>query len=243
MKNLLVFLLLWFSFISISFSQDSLGNFIHTYGRVEMLVPADFASLSFSVSENGSSLREAVEKSKKKVSFITTSLFQLGVKKDNLSTSRFFSGENFGGKSFFSSKNDYKTEITTFIKVDSLEILEEIILTLSDHKPDNISDIFFELDNPETYKMQALENAIKKAKEKANILARVMEVKLTKPIEIIEKNITSNNSKMSNLVIRGGLANPFNSVYQIEDVNKSGELLFREKIKIIAEIELKITIN
>ncbi|MCB0482845.1 MAG: SIMPL domain-containing protein [Flavobacteriales bacterium] len=213
------------------------GKFIVTYGKVEISVPADYASLSFSVTEKGSSLREALEKTKGRVGQITAALINLGLEKENLSTSKFYSGENFDGKSFFSSKNDYKTEMTTFLKVDSIGFLEEVLLTISDFKPDNISDVSFEISNPEEFKLQALEAAIKKAKEKANLLAKNMDVELTKPMEIIETKSSSIT------VLRGGRINLYNSVYEVDKGSTPGGAFFRESLKISAEVELKITVK
>lgn len=242
MKNLKS--IIWIVLISISstFAQDSLKNIVTTFGRIEIKVPADFATVSFKVITEGSSLRDAVEKAKTKVGLVTQDLYNLGLSENNISTSRFHTGENYGGKSFFSSKNDYKTVINTYLKIDSLNTLENILLTISDHKVDEISNITFNLKNPEKHKMEALDKAMNKAKEKAILLAEIMGSKTEKPLMITE--IKSNR----NINIRGGRSraypNPFNAAYVIDGVDLSGgQSIFSESISVTAEIELQVLIR
>ncbi len=232
--------------IAVSFSNalDSLQNVITTFGNVELKVRADYATVSFSITSEGESLRNAVAKAKKKVIKATKDLFTLGLNEKNVSTSRFYSGENFGGKSFFSSQSDFKTEISTYLKIDSLEILESVLLTLSDHKVDEISNISFGLKNPEKHKLKAIEKAATKAKEKAILLAKVMESKISNSYTITE---LTRQDKYANYAysIRGGRsdANPFNAIYMADGATVNSKSIFSESIKIIAEIKLQILIK
>ncbi len=228
-----------FTLFSISYGQDSLKNSITTFGTVQLNIPADYAQVSFIINANGSTLREAVDKAKKVVQSITTDLFEMGLSKNSISTTHFYSGENFGGKSFFTSKNDYKTEITTFVRVDSLDILEDVVLKISDHKPDEISDISFQLNNPENYKMKAINEAIKKAKQKAIILAKEMDVEIDKPIKIKELFV----SQEANYNFRGQRTNHLNAVYMVDGVDQLGQSIYSEKIKVEAQVELIVLIK
>jgi uncharacterized protein len=237
MKIFKLLILLILIFAISSFGQDSLKNVITTYGKVELKVPGDFATVSFKVISEGSSLREAVLLAKEKVGLITSDLFKIGLSEKNISTSRFYSGENLDGKSFFSSASDYKTVIDTYIKIDSLVLIEDILLTISDHKPNEITEILFKLKNPEKYKLQAIEKAIYKAKEKALLLANVMDAEIEKPLminEIIDPR---------NINFRGGRINPYNVVYQVDGIDFGEKYIFSENIIVTAEVSLQVLIK
>ena len=227
------------SFITFSNAQDSLQTSITTHGTVELNVPADFASVSFTIKSNGSTLRQAVKNAKTRVQTITNDLLKMGLNKSNISTSKFFSGENIGGQSFFTSKNDFKTEIITYIKIDSLEILEDVVLLISDHQPDEISNISFKLKNPEDYKMKAVKEAIKKARQKAIILATEMGVSIGKPIKIEEEIF----SLQPYYGLHGGRTNLSNSVYFFDTPEKGSQSIYSESVKIEAKVRLVTSIK
>ena len=238
MKHTCIFLLL-FILINFVYAQDTPRNSITTYGTVELNVSADFATVAFSIKSKGSSLREAVDKAKERIEVITSAIIGMGIKEKNISTSNFYSGENVGDKSFFSSKSDYKTEISTFVKVDSLKILEDVILEISDYKPDEIRDITFELSNPEEHKMQALNVAIKKAEHKAEILASELDVTIEKTIKAEEILTTIEPVYRT----RGGRSNPFNTVYFLHGVQQTGKSIYSENIKIESQVKLVVSIK
>jgi uncharacterized protein YggE len=246
MKSLKQSILILLIAISFSFAQDSLQNVITTFGKVELKVPADYATVSFSITSEGESLRDAVNKAKKKVIKVTKDLFTLGLNEKNISTSRFYSGENFGGKSFFSSNSDFKTEINTYLKIDSLDMIENILLTLSDHKVDEISNISFSLKNPEKYKLEAIEKAISKAKEKAILLSKVMGSTISNPFMITELNSHAElKNHEKNIYVRGGRSypNPFNAIYMVDGASDKSRSIFSESIKIVAEVKLQVSIK
>jgi uncharacterized protein YggE len=221
-------------------AQDSNEKTITSFGRIELNIPADYATFSFKVITEGSSLREALDKANTKIAQVTKDIRKTGLPKRNISTSRFQTGENYGAKSFFSSKSDFRTVISTHLRVDSLAILEELLLTVSDNNVDDISNISYKLKNPEKQKLAALEKAIQKAKEKAELLAKQMNCEIGDPLIITELNSSHNNR------IRGGRSypNPFNAVYEISEINiESGQMLYSEMINVTAEVELKIQIK
>jgi transposase len=85
-------------------AQDSNEKTITSFGRIELNIPADYATFSFKVITEGSSLREALDKANTKIAQVTKDIRKTGLPKRNISTSRFQTGENYGAKSFFSSK-------------------------------------------------------------------------------------------------------------------------------------------
>ncbi len=210
------------------------------FGGAEINTPADNAKFSFEITEKGSTLTEAVKKAKTKINLISKSLFKIGLTQNNLRTTLFNSRENFRDKSFWSSKKDFKAQMTVNISIDSLNLLEPAVLRLSDFKPDEISNIKFNLKNYENVKISALEKAIKKAKEKAELLAKNMNTKLGNVMYIEEIQNTVSSSAYSQK-----FPNPYNSMSTIKSEPSSIEsgnsfftqyITIRTRVKVIVEL-------
>lgn len=168
-------------------------------GSAEILARADTASFSFEVMGQGPNLFQAVDQARGKVSKISEALFKAGLKKENLRTSLFHSGENSGNKSFLSSEKDYQANLTVIVSLDDLNLLETAIITVSGAKPEKLSDISFSLKSYEKLRMEALEKAVLKAKEKATLLSQIMNFKLGDVIAIDAKeSIAENNPGVRN---------------------------------------------
>jgi Uncharacterized conserved protein len=174
------FFLIMFIFLFLqgkSFCQESQSsNQLIVTGKAEVLVSADQAAFSFSVTEFGPSLRAAVEKAKNKNKDISKKLLGIGLRERDLSTSYFYSSENFDSKGFLSSSKDFKATITVNVTIDSLQLLEEAILCLSESNVENITSITFMLRNfreaKEKARFQAIENAKTKAAQIAERIGR-----------------------------------------------------------------------
>ena len=153
MKKILVVIVILLS-ISL-FSEEIRKNKINLIGQAELSITNDQAHLDFTVEGFGSTLREAVENAKYKITNISKDLFQVGIKEDDLTTLDFFSGSNYVNKPFLSTKKDYRAEISTKISTDSLSILGEVILTLSDNEVKDISNVNFTLSDYDKYKKES----------------------------------------------------------------------------------------
>ena len=151
-----------------------------------MEAQADYAKLSFSVQGYGSSLRSAIEKAKERIATISEDLLAVGLKKEQLNTSKFYSGENVGGKAFLSNKKDYRTSLTMYLSMKDLTLLEPVLVLLSEQKVEKISDIRFLLKDDEQYKRQARLLAIQKARRKAGEFADELKIQLG-PATMVEE--------------------------------------------------------
>lgn len=169
-----------------STGQENNGGRISVYGNAEVKTVPDQAELSFSIKGIGSSLRSAVTNAQDQIAKTTKQLFALGLKKSSISTSHFLSGKNYGGKAFLSSKRDYQAVITTFVTIDSLDLLEPVIFALSENGVENISDIGFSLKNDTALEASAREQAITNAKQKAGEMAKQLAMGLGNVIHIEE---------------------------------------------------------
>ncbi|MCP4581219.1 MAG: SIMPL domain-containing protein [candidate division Zixibacteria bacterium] len=181
-------------------AQNSTLKHINVRAQVEVTAKADRAVFSFTIEGTGSTLRMAVDAAKERISSITEGLMQIGLTENNFSTSHFGSRETKSKKAFIFTETGYKTSITVNVNIDNLSLLEEAILYLSEVKPDFFPRINFVLHNYEQLKINALEKAITKAKQKADLIAKIMNAELGKLLYFKESTHDSNQrSRISNM--------------------------------------------
>lgn len=224
-----------FLFAAVVFAQnEEFQNIpkITVTGSAEIKVPADVAFIDFTVAGFGSGLRIAVDKAQNAADEIINKLLQLGLKKEDISTSEFFSGENEGDKPFLSSSKDYRAFLRVTIKIKKIDMTDDIILMLSESKINDIGNIQFSLEDHSTIKEQAQSKALKNAKEKAEKIASQLGVKIKR---ILSVSVDENNyyPVMYNTVqYRGAGAG--------QDLSKmiyEKTLSFNQSVRIIFEIE------
>jgi uncharacterized protein YggE len=161
-------------------------NRIMVYGTGTIDVPADRARLNFTVKGFGSTLQEAINVARKKVSDLTTSLIAQGLKESDLYTSQFTSGDNFEGKAFLSSSRDYRAQIDVRVTIDSLDMLESVVSTLSKGSLEKLSDISFSLKSDSIMKLEARRLAVENAQTKANVMAKQLGVQVGRVLSLEE---------------------------------------------------------
>jgi uncharacterized protein YggE len=182
----ILFVMLFASFVS--YSQDSLvhDNRMTVYGTSTIDVPADMAKLTFTVKGFASTLQGAVGIARKKVSDITGELLSQGLKQTNLFTSSFTSGDNYEGKAFLSSSRDYRAQIDVVVTIDSLDMLETVVSTLTKGALERLSDISFSLKGDSAMKLETRRLAVENAQIKANIIAKQLGVEVGKALSVDE---------------------------------------------------------
>lgn len=249
MKKAVIVLLFFISQTLFSQQTESKVNQISVQGTVELKEMADQATLSFSVKGVGASLRQAVEKADRNTKVITDKLIVLGVKEKNISTSSFYSGENYGDKAFLSSSRDYQANITTIIKIDSLKLLQPVLFAISESDVQNLSQITFSLKDEVGFRRRARIEAALKAKEKAEDMTKALNIALGKVISIDEVQPTQ--SLQSPLMLRNGRPNPFNPVSYVTDIGlqagvvdeSKGTGFFAQTISITSQVYITFEIK
>ncbi len=208
-------------------------------GSVELKEKADQASLSFSIKGVGPTLRQAVESANKKTKDLTDKLRTFGIGDSSISTSQFYSSENFGDKAFLSSSRDYQATITTVVKIDSLRLLQPTIFAISEAEIDNLSRISFSLKDDVGFRRRARIEAAFKAKEKADDIAKALGVTLGRVVAVEEILSQPGGFPIpSNTVMfRGGRASE--ATLQVSD--ESG--FFAQTISVTSEVRVTFEIK
>ncbi len=169
------------------FGQQYIGdNKLVVEGNSKLIIESDRASFEFSVLGFGSTLREALDNARLRISNATKVLTEYRIPKENITTSSFESGENFDGKAFLSSSRDFKTLMRVFVIVDSLSNLENIIVDLSEQGIESIYNITYSLHDFEKHKSKAKEKAIEDAQFNSKLIADKFGVIIKKVIYIEE---------------------------------------------------------
>lgn len=238
--NSLIFVLISYSFSIAQFwkvENQFERDVIIVVGTADTEVLADEASFNFTINGYAKDLNTAVANARKKVDQISKELFKIGLNESNLTTSQFRSSENKGDKAFLSSKRDFIASMKVQVRVDSLDLLEPIMTAISLQNPDYISDISFRLKDIETVKMNTLQLAVEKAREKATKICDMLNIKLGSPTYIEEIQESKNDRAMlSNVVAFASIAEDENTPMQISSI-------FIETIKVTVSVRAIFSIN
>jgi len=258
MNKYIVMTIMLLGVVQFTFAQETTpkANQISVIGSVELKAIADQASFTFSIKGVGSSLRYAVEDAKKKVVSLTDKLQGIGLSSKNISTSQFYSGENYGDKAFLSSSRDYEATLVTLIKIDSLRLLDTVLYTISDAEIQNLSSIYFGLKDELGLRKRARIAAAAKAKEKAEDMTNALGATVGSVVNIEEIEPTKTMTQSTNnMYLRGGrisemnFGNPYNppsTPYQEEQTvvdETSGSGFFAQTISITSQVRVTFEIN
>ncbi len=209
-------------------------NTLTVSGKIKVTAKADKATISFTITGEGKSLEKAFGRVRAKMDSVATRLIAIGIDKNELSTSFFHTGENFGDKAFLSSKRDFKTSTSTTLTTNKLELLEDVIIVLSESKVENISGIKFELDNYEQIRLDALRDATSKAREKAEVMLDVMGSKIVEVLKV---------STVTHPKVRNNYPNPFNASVSYGASQPAVSSIFPEVIEFETEVAIRLEIG
>ncbi len=216
-------------------------NTFEAHGKVKVFAQADRAKVWFSIESFGKSLEGAFDGAHRKIDSIASMLGEIGLDKNDVNTSFFKSGENLGGKAFLSSKKDYRTVMSAAVTTDKLELLEEIVVILSKCEVEDIQDITFELTDYEQLRQDALERAVTKARDKAEMMSRMLGFSFAGVLEVKEiKKAWPTSHSLMRFKVAEGYATPFNSVMVEAAEGGSGvfahEMEFETEVRVVYEI-------
>ncbi len=246
MKTLALFVTILIAPFALAQCLAPQDNRITVKGSVELKEVADQATTAFTIKGIGPSLRLAVQDASEKTQSLVAKLLALGLKSQNVSTSSFYAGENMGDKKFLSSSRDYQATLSTSLKIDSLPLLQPILITLSEADVQTLSDIRFSLKDELVVRRKVRTQAALKAKEKADDICKALGVTVGRVLNVEETQPTQSASGTS--VYRGGRSfpNSFNSVvsYEVPPVDESrGTGFFAQTITLSSQVTVTFEIK
>lgn len=155
---------------------------------------ANVAFLSYSIKGFGSKFKDAVNSATKKNDEIIKKIASLGIPKKNIQSSSFYSGQNLSYKSLFSKSKDYQASFSVLIKIDSLRLLDNLIIMISEQDIENVSNVTFSLNDLLKVQTMARDKAIDNAKQQAIEISHKCGVKLGKIISYVELDGSNQSS-------------------------------------------------
>ena len=188
-----LFILSWHEFYKKESNEKLLTREISVTGEGKIFARPDVATFSVSIITDNKKIKEAQTENSKKSEDIINYLKKVEVKEKDIKTIQYNVTPQYEKINQGSYCWDCKREISSYkishvftIKVRNLEKIDEILDGIVNNNTKAIiGNINFEIDNKENFENQARGKAIEKAKEKSEILAKNLGVKL--------KRITSFN--------------------------------------------------
>ncbi len=226
-------------------AQELGGSRLTVRGKVRSYAKTDRARVMFSIKGVGKTLRAAFSDAETKIDTITTRLQTIGIDQESLGTSFFQSGENFGNKAFLSSKQDYQAVMTASITTKQLSLLQEIVAILSESEIEAIKGISFELTDYEAFRETALSRALEKAKAKARLTCKQLELVVDSVLEVEEIPVSGSGTVWSS---KYKPATPFNSTVFLsqEALAQTGanhSRMFSQEVAVDSEVRVVFAIS
>lgn len=175
------------------------SNVIAVNGTGEVLAVPDVASFSFSVVEEGKTVKEAQDKATKKINSILEAVKALGVEEKDIKTTGYNSYPKYDyqqtvctmqypnycppGKQVLTG---YEVSQSITVKVRDTEKAGDVLTKVGELGAGNISGLDFIVDDLEKVKAEAREKAVADAKAKAKVLSKTLGVKLDTVVNFYE---------------------------------------------------------
>ncbi len=200
------------------------SNVISVSGTGEVLAVPDVASFSFSVVEEGKTVKEGQDKATKKINAIIDAVKALGVEEKDIKTTNYSSYPKYDysypsvcangycppGKQVLTG---YEVNQSITVKVRKTDTAGDVLTKVGDLGASNISGLDFVIDDLDAVKDQAREKAVADAKAKAKVLAKTLGVSLDKVVNFYESGdggypIMYRAEAMDSKVMMGGAVAP-----------------------------------
>ncbi|MCS6956737.1 MAG: SIMPL domain-containing protein [Patescibacteria group bacterium] len=197
---LVVFWLIKFFDISypLTITTKTQSSELAVVGEGKIEVSPDIAYLDAGITvDNQKTVQEVQEKIHSINNKIIASLKNLGIDKKNIKTLNYSIYPNYKYENNTSSISGYNGNATIQVKIKNLQLVSQVISSVSESGANQIHGLKFGIEKPEVYREKSREEAIKNAKIQAEKLAKNLGIKLGKITNIVEN---SDNNNLNNLV-------------------------------------------
>ena len=171
-------------------------NVIAVSGSGEVYAVPDIASFSFSVVEEGKTVKEAQDKSTKKMNSAIDAVKNLGVEAKDIKTASYnsYPKYEYTGSACVSGYCPpgkqvlvgYEVSQSITVKIRKTDKAGDVLTKVGELGVSNISGLDFVVDDMDSVRNQAREKAVSDAKAKAKVLAKTLGVRLNKVVNFYE---------------------------------------------------------
>jgi uncharacterized protein YggE len=157
-------------------------------GKGEILIMPDIASFNFSIIESGANVGEAQKKATAKNNDIIEYLKEKGLEPRDIKTTGYNAYPKYEYVAASGEQNliGYEVNQTVTVKVRDADMAGDLLSEVGNRGVSNVSGLTFTVDDEDTLKRQARDQAIEDAKEQAVKLSEQLGVRLGKIIGYYE---------------------------------------------------------
>jgi len=208
---IVLFLLLLITFAYCRQHENNKTTKINVSGNATVNAPADQIKINLSVINTGKFSESAIKENAEKMNLLIKSLKDVGLTDKEIKTSDYNLSPNWTPKTENPDKNwipeiiSYTVSNTLSIKTEKLELTGKIIETVVGKGANKIDFINYDLSKPESYKSEAIKQAIANAKNYAKAIEEatgmkieeILEINLSEPyLQIVSSNYAEKMNKL-----------------------------------------------
>jgi len=181
--GLAVTVLIAAAFISnrdITVNPNAQEHTITVSAESERLVAPDTAKVSFSMTRKSTDLSQATESVNERIAQMVEALDEFGVEEKDIKTTSYSVQPeyNYVWDAVDRVFDGYRVRQTIELTIRDLDQVSPVLTQISEFEVDNVSGLSFYVDEDDEINEELREEAINKAKDKAQVLARDLGVKL-----------------------------------------------------------------
>lgn len=165
---------------------ENVRDTLSVSGTAKISVKPDIARLSIGVVSTGSSVSATQKQNTEKMNAITGAIKGFGVKDDDIQTSNYSIYPQYDYTDGRQVLRGYQVSQQLSVKVRNLETIGDIIARAGELGSNDVGGVSFEVDDTTALQKQARDKAIADAKEKAEVLARSLGMRLGKAVSFSE---------------------------------------------------------
>jgi len=166
--------------------NPQLDRTITITGEGKVTAIPDIAMLNLGMENTSMDIQEAQKKNTGTMNSLLNQLTALNIAKEDIQTTNYNIYPQYDWVEGRQILRGYTVSQNVAVKIRDTERVDEVLKIVGDLKLNQVGGLTFDVDQPETYRQQARELALKNAKEKAEALTSIMGVKLGKVISFNE---------------------------------------------------------
>ena len=210
-------------------NTDNTSQNIHTItieGSGNLSVEPDTVSINIGVSTNSSNAKNAQENNAKIVNDIYTNLYSLGLSNNNIETSNYNFSPTYDSEN--NKINGYSVNNTITITTNDTSSIGEIIDVSLKAGANQVNSITFSRKNATSLKQEALKQAVADAKNKANAIAKELNVEIINVVSVNEQNVSVYSNRLNSYALKSAEIGTTISSANV-DINATVNIVFEIK--------------